>query len=212
MSSSISDTSGRSSPRWKRPVRPRSVRSAVAARPLRSGFRTLRRSGRAPFDDPALVGAHVREIGGVEGAQFDELAREPLHAADGPVGVNDLDPLPAVTLVRLEDRTDLDLDTGLLANFARESVFEPLASRKEYSEDAPLRRAAAMACQDHLTVGIDPEADDAHKEPRLGAVEDTPLPPDGKGVIEKGESTEEHAETLRPSYRHRPYSMCLRHG
>ena len=120
--------------------------------------------------------------------------------------------MPAVSLVRFEDRTDLDLDAGLLANFARECVFEPLASRQESSEETPLRRAEAMARQDHVTVGIDPEAHDAHEEPRLGAVEDAPLPAHGKGVIEKGESTEEHAETLRPGYRHRPYSMCLRHG
>src|SRR5438876_5831505 len=97
---------------------------------LPTRFRPLRRSGGTPFDDPALVGAYVRQIGRVEGAELDELAREPLQSADGPVGVHDLDPLPAVTLVRFEDRTDLDLDAGLLANLARESVLEPLASRK----------------------------------------------------------------------------------
>jgi hypothetical protein len=33
-----------------------------------------------------------------------------------------------------------------------------------------------MPRQDHVTVRVDPEPDDADEEPRLGPVEDAPLP------------------------------------
>src|SRR5437867_479490 len=182
MNSSISVTSRRSSPRSERIGRPSDL---ATARPLR-GLRG------APFYDPALVRAHVGKVGRVEGADLDELVRQPLCAPDGPVRVDELDPLPAVSLVRLEDRANFDLDPRLLANLAGERVLEALAWGEEPAEETPFRRAETMACQDHVTVRVDPEPDDADKEPRLGAVEDAPLPADRERVVEKSQQAEEH--------------------
>src|SRR5207247_8230648 len=107
-----------------------------------------------PFDDPALVRADVRKIGRVEGAELDQLARQPLDASDRPVRVHDLDALPAIALICFEDRPDLDVDTGLLADLSRQRLFQPLARREEPTQETPLRRAKAMARQHHVAVRI----------------------------------------------------------
>src|SRR5438094_5086092 len=108
-----------------------------------------------PFDDPALVRADVRKIRRVEGAELDELARQPLDASDRPVRVHDLDALPAIALICFEDRPDLDVDTGLLADLSPEPLFQPLARREERTQETPLRHAKAMARQAPLPASID---------------------------------------------------------
>src|SRR5436309_3361420 len=152
----------------------------------------LRGFARAALDDPALVGTHVRKVGGVEGANLDELFRQSLGAAERPVRVDELDPLPTIPLIRLEDRTNLDLDARLLADLTGERVLEPLAGREEASEETPLRRAETVARQDHVAVRIDTETDDPDEEPSLCAVEDAPLPPARKRVVEDSQQAEQH--------------------
>src|SRR5437867_9410225 len=134
MNSSISVTSRRSSPRSERTERPSDL---ATARPLRGLCG-------APFDDPALVRAHVGKVGRVEGADLDELVRQPLCPPDGPVRVDELDPLPAVSLVRLEDRANFDLEPSLPAPPAIQPVLEALAWGEEPAEKTPFRRAETM--------------------------------------------------------------------
>src|SRR5207237_837040 len=88
----------------------------------------------------------------VEGAELDKFARQPLDASDRPVRVHDLDALPAIALICFEDRPDLDVDTGLLADLSRQRLFQPLTRREEPTQESPLRRAKAMARQDHVAV------------------------------------------------------------
>jgi len=149
-----------------------------------------------PFDDPALVRADVRKIRRVEGAELDELARQPLNASDRPVRIHDLDALPAIALICFEDRPDLDVDTGLLADLSRQRLFQPLARREEATQESPLRGTKAMARQDHVAVWIDAKPNDTDEKSRLRAVQDAPLPAHGKGVIEKGEEPKEHGDRL----------------
>src|SRR5437867_4201050 len=78
-----------------------------------------------------------------------------------------------------------------------------------------------MPRQDDVAVLIDAEADDAHEESRLGAIQDAPLPAHRDGVEENREKSKQHehkayvsgvrnAEALRaPGYRHCSYSMRL---
>src|SRR4029079_13079339 len=104
MSSNISDTSRRSLPR----------------------SRPLHRLARAALDDAALIRADVGKVRRIERADLDELFGEPLGPPERPVCVDELDALPAVALISFEDRTDFDLDPGLLTDLASQGVLEPL--------------------------------------------------------------------------------------
>src|SRR5256885_11050682 len=169
----------------RRPTRPEGA--ARRASPPRLTRCPLRRLARPALDDPALIGAHVRKIGGVEGADLDELFRQTLGAAKRPICVDELDALPAKALIRLEDRTDFDLDPRLLPDLAGERVLEPLAGREKAAKEAPLRRAETMSRQDHMAARVDPEPHHADEESRLGAIQDAALPADGKRVVQEGQ-------------------------
>jgi hypothetical protein len=45
-----------------------------------------------------------------------------------------------------------------------------------------------------MTVRVDTESHDANEEPRLGAIENAPLPADRQSVIEEGKRTKQHGE------------------
>ena len=142
---------------------------------------------RATLDDPALIGADVWEIGRVECVKLEQLLGQPLATADRTVGVDDLDALPAVALIRFQDRPDFDLESGLFADLSRERILQSLARRQKPPEETPFGRPEAVAREDHMATRIDPETHDADEKSRLGTVEDAPLPPDGEGVVEDGE-------------------------
>jgi len=152
----------------------------------------------AALDNPALVRAYVREIGRVERTELDELLRQPLSAAHRSVGVDELDPLPAITLVCLEDRTDLDLDPCLLANLAGERVLQSFAGREKAAEETPLGCTESVTRQDHVATRVYAEAHHADEEPRLRAIQEAPLPTDRKRIEERRENAKKHAPTLRP--------------
>jgi len=81
---------------------------------------------RAALDDPTLVRADVGQVARLEGSYLQELVRQALGAGERSIGVHQLDALPSIALVRLEDRPDLDLYPRLLPDLAGERVFARL--------------------------------------------------------------------------------------
>ena len=149
-----------------------------------------------PLDEPALVRAHVRQVGGIERPQLQKLVGERLAAADDAIGEDELDPLPAVTGHDLEERPNLDLQPRLLADLARERVLHPLTLLEKTAEESPLRGAEAVPRQEHATLGIDANPDDADEEAVVRGGEESPLPADGERVEDDRERAHEHRETL----------------
>ena len=103
-----------------------------------------------PLDQAALIGAHVRKLGGVERPELDDLARKALEATRRPVGVDELDMPPAKALVRLEDRPDLDLEPGLLADLSGKRIVESLSGREKAAEALRANPALATELEEKL--------------------------------------------------------------
>src|SRR5207248_475814 len=82
------------------------------------------------------------------------------------------------------------------AGLTRQRVFESLSGREKAAEEAPLRGAETMPCEQDVPAPIDPEADDPDQKTRLGPVEDAALPSNRKRVVDPSERAHQHAATL----------------
>src|SRR5947207_5370480 len=100
--------------------------------------------------------------------------------------------LPAESGPDLEQRADVDREPRFLAHLARERILDALAGVQVATEETPLRRAEAVAREDHGAARIDAEPDDPDQEPRLRAVEDPPLPADREPIEDERERAHEH--------------------
>src|SRR5690348_15946338 len=159
----------------------------------------LERVRGVPLDHAALVGSHRRQPVGWESRQLEDLFGEALRAAGDAIGEDEVDVLPAEARPDLEQRTDLDRKAGLFAHLAREGVLDALTWLEVAAEEAPLRCAEPVSCEEDGPVRIDAEPDDADEEARLGAVEDAPLSADGDAIEDQRERAHQHAPRLSAS-------------
>src|SRR5439155_1195396 len=83
-----------------------------------------------------------------------------------------------------------------VADLARERVLHPLTLGEKTAEEPPLRGAEAVPREEHATLRIDANPDDADEEAVVRGGQESPLPPNGERVEDDRERAHEHRETL----------------
>src|SRR6267142_6264999 len=153
------------------------------------------------LDHAALVRTHLGQRIERAPPQLGDLIRQRECAAGHAEREDELDPLPAKAGDDLEHRTDLDREAGLLGDLARQGVLHALALPEEPAEEPPLRRAEAMAREEHAPLSVDAQADNADEELVVRDGHEPTLPAHRKTVEEKREPAHQHGRKTRRAWR-----------